>query len=743
MSQLSSPYVWKFFRIGGLDQVAIESGEDLRRLAQLDPKLWVALSCPAKGLELDEKSLAFVDSDGDGRIRVPELLAAVEWICSKLKDPGVILKPGESLALSDINDADPEGKVMLASARRILAGVGKSDSGEISVTQAVGAAGVLATGRFNGDGIIVEGAAEDAFVDGVIADAVKTTGGEADRSGKQGLSAAGLDLFFAKLTAYSDWLKRDVGPELSPFGEKTPAAAAAVEAVHAKVDDYFARCRLAAYDARARAVLEGPEAAYVAIADKVIALDAPEIASLPLARIEPGAPLPLEGAVNPAWAAPLRTLRTDAVELALGRAAAAITEEEWTSLKARLESHAAWAAARPDAGIAALGEERTAVILASDARARIAALIERDREAGPEYDSVAAVERLLRYRRDLGPLLRNFINFFDFYSRDSYSAFQAGTLYLDSRATELCIRVDNLAAHSALAPMSKAYVAYVNCRRPGGLTLSIAACFTQGDSDFLFAGRNGVFYDRQGQDWDATIVKVVDNPISIGQAFWSPYKRVLRFVEEQVARRAAEADAAAEKGLQDTASATMQPAAAGAPAAKAASKFDVGTVAALGVAVGGITAALGGLLNAFFGLKLWMPLGVVAVVLLISGPSMIIAWLKLRQRNLGPLLEANGWAINGRVMINIPFGSALTECAVLPPSARRSLADPYEDPSAGRAKRSLYVFFVTLLLAAAGISYLVGSWPFKQAALKSFRVATPAVAPATPSKAPAKAPAKH
>ncbi len=50
-------------------------------------------------------------------------------------------------------------------------------------------------------------------------------------------------------------------------------------------------------------------------------------------------------------------------------------------------------------------------------------------------------------------------------------------------------------------------------------------------------------------------------------------------------------------------------------------KFDVGVVAALGVAVGGITAALGMVMESFFGLGIWMPLGIVAPLLLISGST--------------------------------------------------------------------------------------------------------------------------
>ena len=74
-----------------------------------------------------------------------------------------------------------------------------------------------------------------------------------------------------------------------------------------------------------------------------------------------------------------------------------------------------------------------------------------------------------------------------------------------------------------------------------------------------------------------------------------------------------------------------------------------------------------------------MPLGLIGLLLAISGPSMFIAWLKLRQRNLGPVLDATGWAINGHVKINIPFGGKLTQQAKLPAGASRSLIDPYQE----------------------------------------------------------------
>ncbi len=72
---MATHHTWKFFRAGGFDQVRLETGADLMALDQLDQKLWVALACPTTGLEFD-KTLALIDTDKDGRIRAPELIAA-------------------------------------------------------------------------------------------------------------------------------------------------------------------------------------------------------------------------------------------------------------------------------------------------------------------------------------------------------------------------------------------------------------------------------------------------------------------------------------------------------------------------------------------------------------------------------------------------------------------------------------------------------------------------------------------
>jgi hypothetical protein len=703
---------WKFVRIGGLDQVVLESGADLLNLKYLNQKLWVALSCPVKGLELDEKTLALIDTDNNGRIRAPEVLAAIDWMALRLKSLDDIVRPKDMLPISAINEQTAEGKAILASARQILTSFGKSESEGISVSDTADTKKIFANTRFNGDGVITAESTDDPTLRSAINDIIGVVGAEADRSGAPGISQAKVDQFFAEASAYLDWSAKGNTADVLVFGADTAAAYAAVKAVRAKVDDYFARCSLANFDPRSLNALNRQESEYLVVASKDLTLSADEMTGFPLARVEAGRPLPLTSGLNPAWAGAIAHLRRSAVVPLFGADKTALSAEEWSILTGKLAAFENWQASRTAGAIDKLGVARIQEIATSTARAALASLIQQDKALEPEALAIADVERLARYYRDFGTLLRNFVNFTDFYDPTRLATFQVGTLYLDSRSCDLCIRVDDPGAHTVLASLSKCYIAYCDLKRVGGETMKIAACFTQGDSDFLMVGRNGLFYDRKGRDWDATITKIIDNPISIRQAFWAPYKKFVRMIEEQAAKRAAAAEAASDARLAAAATATVN-ADKNKPVEQ--KRIDVGSVAALGVALGALTTAFGYFLGFFKGLPWWqVPLVFIAVMLIISLPSMAVAWLKLRQRTLGPILDANGWAVNGRVKINIPFGTSLTERARLPRGSTHVLKDPFEDKDAARRR---FIFIVVTLFAVLGYGYYAyrtKHWPFRE-----------------------------
>ena len=671
MSTSTPTHRWRFFRAGGFDQVKLETGADLMNLDQLDQKLWVALACPIAGLAFDPKTAALIDTDHDGRIRAPEVIAAVKWAGAMLKDPDLLAKSSLSVPLAAINETNPEGAAILAAAKHILERLGRPKAESIGLADAADAGQLFADTLFNGDGVIIPESAGETAARAVIDEIAACIGTIPDRSGKPGIDQSKADDFFAQCAAFDAWwqaAEKDAG--ILPLGEKTVDAAAAVKAAQVKVDDYFGRCRLAAFDARAAGLLNRKEEDYAAIVARDISINVSELAGFPLAQAAAGKALPLQGAVNPAHAATLAVLRETAVAPLLGDTLE-LTEAGWAAVQARLAPFGAWQAAQAGAAAGKLGLARVRQLLAGSARQDIEALLARDKSFESAAGAIAGLEKLIRFVRDLHGLCINFVNFKNLYAGDAPAMFQAGVLYLDQRSCHLCLSVDDAGRHSSMAGLAGAFLAYADCARRGtGEKLSIVAIFSQGDDENLMVGRNGVFYDRNGRDYDATITKILPNPISLREAFWSPYKKVVRLIEEPVSKRASAADAAA----------TAQLAAGGLGAVPAKLKFDPSVVALISVAVGSLAAALTTFL-AFLGkFAAWqLPLLVVGIMLIISGPSVLLAFVKLRRRNLGPILDANGWAINSSARINVPFGTRLTDIAVLPPGSTVDFRDRYAE----------------------------------------------------------------
>lgn len=646
---------WKFFRAGGTFQPSIETGADIAAVGGLDMKLWAALSCPTRGLFFDQKTLDFIDADSDGRIRRDDIVAACRWACSALKNPDALAEGSDSLKLSDIDETSDIGARLLGCAREILENIGRTDADSVSVSDFDNKEKIFAGTPFNADGIITAlSCGEDAELANALAAVVAACGAKADRSGLGGADAEAVEKFFALRDEFLKWeAAPQSDPSIFPLGGGTGRAYAAFSAISGKIDDYFARAAVAAFDPAAETAvgIRISQIEEIFASAQNGADSAEKLKALPLARISEGG-LPLDGAANPAFSSELKDFAESCAAPVLGKPIAVLSRGDWGKIKSALAPYAAWEAARPNNAVAALGAQTLGEIPES-AREKLLGLIAKDISTCEHADNVDDLEKLVRFNKNLAELLRNFVNFGAFYNGETEAIFQFGRLFIDSRDCGLCIKVEDVASHSALAASSYGYLLYCACRRKGEPDMCIVAVVTAGDSDNLVIGRNGVFYDRFGRDWDATVVKIVQNPVGLGQAFWSPYKRMVKWASEQIAKRASAADAKAIGGLE---------AAAQAPKTEV-KKIDIGTVAALGVAVGGITTAFGMVLDAFFSLGYWIPLGIIGLILAISVPSMIVAGLKLRMRSLAPILDANGWAINCKASVSALFGGRLTRLA--------------------------------------------------------------------------------
>lgn len=499
-----SKHKWTFASVGNVTRVTIHTGEDIRHLGELDKKMWTVLSCPVSGLEISEASLSLMDVDGDGKLRVADVVATADWLCAMLHKPDSIFAQTDVLSLSSIADES-----MLAVAQKVVA---------------------------------MKGAEQDY------------------------VCLADVDAALASVT-----VEEQAIPEV-------PLAANVMAAYKAKSAEY---------------------AAY---------FEQEKLQKLGLAVIAEDVPKP------------------------------GMTEKKFVEMGSQI---AEWEAAK------AAAEGANSAALAA---------------AKAEY---MPLRKLLLIHRDFYRLLRNFVAFEDFYDRSKPAAsFQCGTLIIDQRACYLCIRVNDMGKHALQAPASGIYLVYCDCEsKTLGKKMQIVAAMTQGDIHNLSVGKNAVFYDNAGNDYDATVTKIIDNPISILQAFWTPYRKLGNWITEKINKSAAEKDA---KIMTDVTTKLDAKPADGAAPVDQKPAFDIakfaGIFAAIGMAVGMIGSALASLAAGLVQLTWWQLLLVfVGLLLLISGPSMVMAWLKLRNRNLTPVLNANGWAVNADAVISVFFGTTLTE----------------------------------------------------------------------------------
>ncbi len=539
-------YKWSFANVGGVARVRIQSAEDLRHLGELDKKMWTVLSCPVNGLEISADSLSLMDIDGDGKLRLKEVVGTAEYLCAALKDPKSLFEQKDAIALDNI-------------AEEAIHTVAKKLAGEKS---------------------------EIALAD----------------------VQAAIDA---------------VTIEEQPIPE-APLEADVIAAYKEKSAEY---------------------AAY---------FEQEKLQKLGLALIPEETPKP------------------------------GMSEKKFQEMGAQI---AEWEAAK------AAAEGANADALAA---------------AQAEF---MPLRKLLLLHRDFYRLLRNFVTLEDFYDLNdkTIASFQAGTLIIDQRACHLCIRVNDMGKHDAQAPLSGMYLIYCNCEnKKTGKTAQIVAAVTQGEIKNLSVGKNAVFYDNDGLDYDATVYKIIENPISIRQAFWTPYRKFSKWVEDKINKSAAEKDAKAFDDMTAKADAAAADSAAEKKPAFDIAKF-AGIFAAIGMALGMIGAALASVAAGLAALTWWQNILVfICILLVISGPSMIMAWLKLRRRNLAPVLNANGWAVNADAIISVPFGRTLTE----------QVAFPLVKVKKGLKGWQICLIVLAALIVVAGVAWLCHwlvsgcSWPF-------------------------------
>ena len=690
---------WYFVQNGGLIQPQISTIDDVLNLENLDPKMWTALACPVLGLEFSEETLTLLDSDKNGRVRIPEILSVISYIKKYFAKPEILMTEGDSIPLDALSqNSFCCGHSPIESAHSVLKILGKPDSNEICYNDVSASDKLFTPNVINGDGVLPAECIKDEFASSVVKDIISCTGGTDEISGVKGITRSQKEEFFSKAKELKSWRETAVqeDPKIFFLKDDTDSAAKSFTKVQDKINDYFLRCSLINYDSNAKEILKSQSDKMFLTEDGFLC-DKENLALLPLAVCEAGKPLPLDDTLNPAWLEDMKSFKETVLVPLFKKEISSLSETNWHKIEEFFVPYLSWYKAMPENSVSKLGLDRIAQILSSDAEKIIDDYLTQEENHPPVSLASVELKKLILIRRDFVKLLNNFVCFADFYNPEKKAIFQAGTLFIDGRSCDLCFKVLDIAKHGTMASLSQCFLVYCDCvkKDSSGQKMQIAALISNGQTDNLLVGRNGIFFDRDGNDWDATIVKIIDNPVSIKQAFWAPYKKIMRLIQEKIAK----STNTAESKVFETVTKVVEN-----PNEIKSSipnkKTDVGTIAALSVAFTGIATVVGGIMEAFLGLGKWIPLGIIGIVLIISLPSVLIAWRKLKQRNIAPILDASGWAINGNVKIPTLLGDSLTKLPIYPVKSFLRIKDPYANKKFPKKRFIAGIIVVVVLVIA-------------------------------------------
>lgn len=683
---------------------------------ELDDALWTATGVDIEGLAFDRRFLSWLDSDHNGRILCGEVRQAIQWLAACLRDPGLAFNGSSALRLDELRSDTADGRALRQSAERIVSTLGAcSQLGtcvEVDGSSSLDMAAldycrtILKEQTVSQEGVLLPQVPGNPALQAFLETVIQTVGGVPHPSGRPGVNLSELDEFMHDLAARLAWLAEPANnPAILPLGADTAAALADWERGKARLQAFFELDAAAALDTEI-----GKEAATLALSAfrKAGSLEGASLQSAsqaalqqaPLAKVHGDGLLRLAEIRNPLMHKTLARC-LEIAESLLGLAprparktsSASLSFDDFLAADLRLEPYRSWLAAEAGKQLAALPVDYLRELSSSRLVEAARALVAEKGSAALAADDLAQVERILLYKQLLVPFLNNFVVFPYLYDPAHPAAFEAGTFIADGRRFAFSVRVKDLAAHKLSANYSRMYVLYLEVLVSGQPSYKAAVPVTSGSQGHLYKGKYGLFREPDGTERSARIIDILENPISVGETLGMPFRKaykalagkideISRNAEEKLARSTAErAEAALSKDLSlqqnpTEAAPSAAPAAATAQAlvsagggagsqpanrrgtaGRSAGALNSGALGGL-LAGGSIAVAALGSSFAFISKtfsemsasSLLITLGSLLMVVLL--PVLISALSKLAARDLAPLLEASGMAMNRRIRLS-------------------------------------------------------------------------------------------
>ncbi len=715
-----------FRRIGGAGQLALRDIDDLPHVLELDEAHWALTGIDIDFLRTDRQFLDFIDEDHNGIIQADEVKRAVAWFLAHIRPEARPELGSPELRLDSIDVSAPEGAALFAAARVVLRNLGIPDSPVLSLSQIRNDDGILSNACCNGDGVITpgcftgdcrEGASaipENPHLAEIVSRIMEIIGSCRDLTGAEGINRELLDSFRSGAEQYLSWYEAPENrPELlRPCGERTADFAAAVENLQERIDRYFLHC--AALDFLPGLSCRPP----LVEGDGDVPESAPMqelLEKLPIATPRPDRVLDFSAPLNPLYEKELHALAAHPA-MAEFLTGSVLSEAMWRRLTSLLAPCLEWKNAEPDKAYEKIEPAILKQWLTDGSLEELRRRIDEDLTIARELTAYHSLIKLTLFQQYLLEFLNNYVSLGALFNPRAASMLQTGKLVMDGRHYTFATPVKNLAEHKRIATMSDICVLYVEAttgRTENARRMTLAVAVTSGNIRNLFIGKHGIFYAVDGSVWDARIIDLIQQPVSISEALKMPFFRFGEFVARLADRffntKSTEVQKTLEKTI--TTGAVLTPPAP-APAAKPQTPAVSGSMMLMGGGIGiaAIGSSVAFIIKSLQNISILNVLAVLlGIILIFGGPMVVISLVKLYRRNISRFLEANSCAVNRPMRLSRKLGLVFTFAPPLPRAGllKEDLVDLFRKPTVSKGIRFFQIVLLLLAVAAAILCWLL------------------------------------
>ncbi len=685
----------KFFKnLNESPQKELKTIKDIENIFTLDEAHWATTGVSSDALNCDPTFIDYVDIDNNKRVMCFEVISGIKWMLKILKDRQGILDYSETLKIESINTENKEGKALLTSTKQILKKLKKSKESQITLKQVREIKDKISKTAISEAGVVLPEAAEDNQIKELLNDIIKTTEGVPHPNGKQGVNKEKLDEFIKTSNIYLKWHKKieisegQKETKIMPLGGATEKAYDSYKNINKKIDYFFSLCKVLIFTKRVREITNNiakPVEEKPTDTIKTLNINSQEVIEnylkeSPLANPNLTQELIFSEIINFYYEDAVKDFIDNVIKPFNISPQDKLSFRQWIAIKKKLAEYKKWQNNKQGAKVESIEINKLKEYGKEKLIKAVHTLIEESIDTALVLDEIRNVEKIILFQAWMLKFLNSFVYFPYLYDPEKRALFEMGTLVMDGRRFTLSVKVENHEKHMEFSKQSNMFILYVNILSSSEKKYEVAVPVTSGGKGNLYVGKKGIFQDLKKQDWDAEIIGIVENPISIIEAFFTPFKKLGKMISTKIEELKSTTETQLDTAVKGTETPTQQTT----QGPGMGNLFMGGgiAIAALGSAMAFITKTLS---EVAWHTILFTISGAILAVLM---PIFISAFIKLKKRDLTAILEASGWAINVRMNLTFKLGHFFT----IRPKIKKPIS-----------MLKIFSFIITLVIIAAVI----------------------------------------